>query len=290
MSYLDRVKACNTYRLSEFIPFVADGQCVGWVKHAFVEILMRYTDTFVITDQSVTFSEQVQSIEDRSAAIGALTPDWVAAGWISKLLGEAYPVRRTWASPDHFTIDRALVPLFGTRAYGVHLNGYVKKSGQFYLWIGTRNADRQVEPNKLDNMVAGGQPVGLSLTENLIKECDEEAKIPASIVSLAIATGIVSYCFESPLGLKADTLFCYDLAVPEDFTPENQDGEISGFQLMPLEEALSIVRETTDFKFNVSLVILDFAIRHGVISPDTEPDYEDILSGLHANGPIYATA
>ncbi len=290
MSYLDRVKACNTYRLSEFLPFVADGQCVGWVRHAFVEILMHYPKSFVVTGQDVSFSENVQSIKDRSAAIEALTPDWIAAGLVSKILGEAYPVRRTWASPDHFTIDRALVPLFGTRAYGVHLNGYVKKSDQFYLWVGKRNADRQVEPDKLDNMVAGGQPVGLSLTENLIKECDEEAKIPASIVSLAIATGTVSYCFESPHGLKADTLFCYDLAVPDGFKPENQDGEISGFQLIHLEEALSIVRETTDFKFNVSLVILDFAIRHGIISPDTEPDYEDILAGLHANGPIYNAA
>ncbi|MEQ8509475.1 MAG: DUF4743 domain-containing protein [Rhodospirillaceae bacterium] len=287
MSYLDRVKACNTYRLSEFVPFLADGQCVGWIQHAFAKVLAEYSDIFVVTNQSVTISENLQSIEERNAAINALTQDWIAAGWISKLLGETYPVRRTWASRDHFTIDRALVPLFGTRAYGVHLNGYVKKSGRFYLWIGTRNGDRHVEPNKLDNMVAGGQPVGLSLRQNLIKECNEEATIPATLVSKAIATGTVSYCFEDPLGLKADTLFCYDLAVPEDFTPENQDGEISGFQLMPIEEVLLIVRESTAFKFNVSLVILDFAIRHGVISPDSEPDYEEILAGLHSDSPIY---
>ncbi|MEQ9445668.1 MAG: DUF4743 domain-containing protein, partial [Rhodospirillaceae bacterium] len=76
MSYLDRVKACNTYRLSEFVPFLADGQCVGWIQHAFAKVLAEYSDIFVVTNQSVTISENLQSIEERNAAINALTQDW----------------------------------------------------------------------------------------------------------------------------------------------------------------------------------------------------------------------
>lgn len=39
---------------------------------------------------------------------------------------------------------------------------------------------------------------------------------------------------------------------------------------MPLREALRLVRTTDRFKFNVALVIIDFAIRHGMITPERE--------------------
>ena len=44
---------------------------------------------------------------------------------------------------------------------------------------------------------------------------------------------------------------------------------------------LALVRDTDRFKFNVNLVIIDFAIRRGVITPENEPDYEKIVAGLH---------
>ena len=40
------------------------------------------------------------------------------------------------------------------------------------------------------------------------------------------------------------------------------------------------IRSTDDFKFNVNLVILDFALRHGVLRPD-DPEYLDVATGLH---------
>jgi len=40
------------------------------------------------------------------------------------------------------------------------------------------------------------------------------------------------------------------------------------------------VRSGSDFKFNVNLVIIDFLIRHGYLSPDLEPDYLGLVSGL----------
>ena len=75
-------------------------------------------------------------------------------------------------------------------------------------------------------------------------------------------------------------MFVYDLEVPADFAPRNSDGEIAGFELMPLADILERIRTTADFKFNVNLVILDFAVRHGVLRPD-DPEYLDIANGLH---------
>jgi hypothetical protein len=68
--------------------------------------------------------------------------------------------------------------------------------------------------------------------------------------------------------------------VPGDFAPTNSDGEIAHFDLMPADAVIERIRATDDFKFNVNLVVLDFAIRHGLIGP-ADPEYLDVASGLH---------
>ena len=75
-------------------------------------------------------------------------------------------------------------------------------------------------------------------------------------------------------------MFCYDLEMPVDFTPFNMDGEIDAFELWPIEEVAERVRDSFDFKFNCNLAIIDFLIRHGILTPENEPDYVDIVLGL----------
>jgi hypothetical protein len=43
-----------------------------------------------------------------------------------------------------------------SQAYGVHMNGYVNKEGQKFLWIGKRSDVKQTYPGMLDHLVAGG--------------------------------------------------------------------------------------------------------------------------------------
>jgi len=170
--------------------------------------------------------------------------------------------------------------VFGVRAYGVHVNGVVRRPDGLHLWIGRRAPDKPVAPDKLDNMVAGGQPAHLGLMDNLVKEAAEEADIPADLARTARPVGAICYCLEDQWGLKPDVMFCYDLEVPADFTPRNTDGEISSFQLLPIAEVAARVKDGDEFKFNVNLVILDFLLRHGLLSPDDEPDYVEIVKGL----------
>jgi len=68
--------------------------------------------------------------------------------------------------------------------------------------------------------------------------------------------------------------------MPADFTPRNTDGEIVQFQMMPAAQVVERVRTTEDFKFNVNLVILDFALRHGLLTPD-DLEYLDVATGLY---------
>ena len=49
-------------------------------------------------------------------------------------------------------------------------------------------------PGMMDHLAAGGQPIGLSLTENVVKECFEEAGIHESITRKGLrAAGAVTY-------------------------------------------------------------------------------------------------
>jgi hypothetical protein len=68
--------------------------------------------------------------------------------------------------------------------------------------------------------------------------------------------------------------------MPVEFLPKNRDGEIVEFTLVPADSVIERVRTTRDFKFNVNLVILDFALRHGLLRAE-DPEYLDVASGLH---------
>ena len=153
---------------------------------------------------------------------------------------------RRWGSAPVMLMERAATPYFGVRAYGVHMNGFVRHGGHISMWVGRRAFDKPTYPGMLDNMVAGGQPAALSLKENLVKESGEEADIPEALAARALPTGAVTYTMETPEGLKPDVQFVYELELPHDFTPRNRDGEIQEFMLWPIARVIEVVRETAD--------------------------------------------
>ncbi|CAO3442390.1 NUDIX hydrolase, associated with Thiamin pyrophosphokinase [Azospirillum argentinense] len=280
MSYLDHIRACNAHDLSGFRPFELEGHRLGWVRHALAERLPGVDPGFVITADRVTLAPEVRDFEARSTVLAHAAQFLVETGAVTALRGEFYPVAPAWGAEPLMRIDRAVVAQFGTPSYGLHVNGFVRRpDGGLSLWIGRRARDREVAPGKLDNMIAGGQPIGLTLAENLVKEAQEEAGIDAALASRAVSVGAVTYRMETEAGLKQDTLFLYDLELDADFVPRNTDGEVERFELWPLDRVAESVRGTKDWKFNVPLVIIDFMVRHGWLTPD-EPDYLEIVKGL----------
>lgn len=293
MAFIDHVRACNVCDPSGFRPLTADGRTIGWVRRRLAADLAAYGCGFVAdADGGVRFAPDVADFDARSAAFAAAA-DWLTLrGEAPALRREYYPVVRRWGDEPLARIDRAVVAHFGLNAFGIHVNGVVRggdRSGAagdgLSLWVARRAADRAVAPGMLDNMIAGGQPIGLSLRENLLKEAAEEAGVPAELAGRARAAGGVRYVMETDAGLKRDTLFIYDLDVPVDFTPTNADGEVAEFMLWPAARAAAEVRDGGRFKFNVNLVIVDFLIRRGLIDADGEPDYPELVRGLQGAGP-----
>ncbi len=166
------------------------------------------------------------------------------------------------------TIDRGALPTLGIEAWGAHLNGLVARPDGMHLWVARRGDDRPLDPGKLDQLAAGGIPAGLGPEETLEKEGEEEAGIPPELTRQARRVGEIRYAIERAEGLRRDRLFCFDLMLPEDFTPRPVDGEIAGFELWPLAEVLERVARTDDFKFNVNLVLIDLFRRQGLLKDD----------------------
>lgn len=280
MSYLDHIRTCNAHDLGGFRPVAIEGARVGWVRHGLADRLSRHRDVFTVTEHGVTVRPELATFQARSEAFARVIGHLVEDGVIDHLRREDYPVTPVWGRRPLLALDRAAAPYFGIAAFGLHVNGFVRRADGIHMWIGRRAADRRIAPGKLDNLVAGGQPHGLSLAENLIKEAAEEASIGADLARSAVPVGTVSYCMETEAGLKPDTLFCYDLELSEEFRPDNSDGEVEEFHLWPIEQVARTVRETDEFKFNCNLVIIDFLIRHGILTPD-EAGYTDLVLGLH---------
>jgi 8-oxo-dGTP pyrophosphatase MutT (NUDIX family) len=279
MSFADHIRACNNFDRSRVVPLLARGRRIGWLRRDNAAALARFDSVFAVEPDQVRLVVEGDA-DTVSAAVDDVVEALVVEKSVPKWRNETFDVMPRWGEPPIFRLDRGAVPFFGVRAYGVHLNGYRYIEGRMHLWVGRRAPDKRVAPNKLDNIVAGGIGNGYGIFETLVKESEEEGGIPEPLVRRAVPVGAVTYCMETELGIRDDVLFAYDLELPADFEPKNSDGEIVHFELMPAASVVERVRATDDFKFNVNLVILDFALRHGLIPVD-DPEYLDIASGLH---------
>ena len=289
MSLLDRVREANRHDLRGFVPLRIAGHRVGHVRPGFASVLARWPEVFRATDAAVTLAPELDApgtpAAVRTEAVDAVCRTLHREGVIPGWREERYPVCTALARPVLMLIERAAVPFFGITAYGVHMNGYVRDGSGLRLWVARRSLSKPTGPGKLDQLVAGGQPHGMGLRENLIKECAEEAGIPAPLAAGVRPVGAVSYVMETEAGLRPDVLFNFDLELPADFEPENQDGEVDAFYLWDLDRVAATMAGSDAFKLNCTLVNIDFLIRHGRIDAD-HPDYEALVRGLTAPLPV----
>jgi isopentenyldiphosphate isomerase len=273
MAFLDHIRHANNWDRGDFMPLAVAGRVVGHVRRDRIERLRAFPDTILTGSDRLSLDPGLDDFASRSVAIGELLEALRQEGEFPGWRGEFYPVMREWGDVPLLQVERATCPWLGVRSWGVHVNGYVRRSDGIHMWVARRARDKPTYPGMLDNMVAGGQPIGVGLTENVVKECAEEAAIPENIARNAHAVGTIAYCHQFEDGVKPDQQFCYDLELPSEFEPRNTDGEVEEFELWPIRRVAEVVRETFEFKFNCNLVIIDFLIRHGLIDADGEPDY-----------------
>ncbi|KAI4938322.1 hypothetical protein J4E85_000762 [Alternaria conjuncta] len=187
-----------------------------------------------------------------------------------------------------FNVERSASCLFGVVTYGVHLTAFTRKDGELKMWTPRRARTKQTYGGMLDNAVAGGIASGESPFESLVRECGEEASLNEEFVRAnAKACGTVTYWYirderaggETNL-MQPEVQYVYDLELPEDTIPKPGDDEVEEFYLWSVEEVQEGMKKG-EFKPNCALVVLDFLVRHGILTTENERDYIEIVSRLH---------
>src|ERR1700682_1223687 len=153
MSFLDHIRTCNSYDPDHAVPLLAGNDRIGLLRRDNAEALRRFPKIFAVEQDKVRLLLR-GDVEKVSRAVDAVVDALVAENRVPKWRNETFDVAPRWGASPVFRLDRGAVPFFGTRAYGVHLNGYRREGDTLSLWVGRRAPDKKVAPDKLDNLVA----------------------------------------------------------------------------------------------------------------------------------------
>jgi 8-oxo-dGTP pyrophosphatase MutT (NUDIX family) len=154
------------------------------------------------------------------------------------ILANGHPIEPTPSLAAAFEMERAAYRFFGLRAHAVHVNGFTEDG---FLWCGRRSLTKATDPGMLDNIAAGGLPAGESLQNCGVREMAEEAGLSEALALNAVAQGQVTTCRSVPRGWHYETLWVYNLLMPADVQPVNQDGEVAEFRLLSPQQVVQAI-------------------------------------------------
>lgn len=301
-SYLDLVKQTDSVPYPKDVQhnfiqqkcyaFLAhDGIPIGRILPFVVEHLTGFPSVLKVDHdkQTVKISPSMDTVHARSEMLSRVVNEWrrkktfkVLEGWRDELYAVYNPTHT-----EYLFIERAAAALFGVITYGVHIVGYVP-GPELKLWIPRRSYNKPTFPGMLDNTVAGGIGYPHGIMETVVKECAEEAGLSKEYVLSHIKpAGVISYnhqrenTVELEEGLfQPEVEYVYDLEMEPEVTPKVVDGEVESFELFTIDRVKQELNKGS-FKYNTATITIDFFIRHGILTPEEEPDYLEIVQRSH---------
>ncbi|QPG73605.1 hypothetical protein FOA43_000917 [Brettanomyces nanus] len=250
------------------------------------------------TKRQVYINSCLDSFELRSKKLNQLAKTWYDEGRFEHLKGwrnELYTIYSPEKRP-YMQLERAFCPLLGVVMYGCHINGYVvmPDTGKIKMWVPRRSASKPSYPGMLDCTVAGGMGDRYGCLETVMKESYEEAGLTSSYMLKHVkSVGLISYLYQYERGtftsengfVQPEVEYIYDLEMDSATIPRPVDHEAEDFKLMGIEEVVRRLKNG-EFKHNCAGVIVDFFMRHGIVTPEDEPDYIEIQNRLHRRLPF----
>lgn len=285
------LQAATAHDADARVPFhvLQAGQAleVGSIARAHLNALVRWPEALQLDDSRVTLTLPAT---ERDAFFAQVNRQLHAEGLIIGWRDEPYPVL-AWRSGELLAVfERAASRFWGTLTFGAHCNGYVAdETGRPQaLWIARRSFTKPTDPGLLDNLIGGGVPHGQGPAEAVLREGWEEAGLRPEQMQALQAGSVLRISRDIPEGFQHEWLSAYDLALPADLTPCNQDGEVAELRCMPVSEALALAA-TNEMTVDAGLVTLDFALRHRLLPAERHVVLEHQLAALRtgqANLPI----
>jgi 8-oxo-dGTP pyrophosphatase MutT (NUDIX family) len=272
--------AARSFDAARHLPFVIGRVQVGWIRREDAALLARWPAVFELGQHAVVLTDRLATEATRSDALGEVIEALAAEQHIVGWRDETYAIRNAFEDLPLALIERAASRFFGIMTFGVNLNGVVTAqaahTAQLNMWIARRSLQKPTDPGMLDTLVGGGIGWGYSVPQALVKEAWEESGIPAELAEQARFGGVLHVLREIPEGTHAEQLYVYDLELPADFMPQNQDGEVSEHCLAPLEQVLDHLR-TGSMTVDASLSALDCLRRAGKLDAATQAQ----MAGLY---------
>jgi 8-oxo-dGTP pyrophosphatase MutT (NUDIX family) len=270
------IQAARRFRAAAHLPFCIGGEPLGWIGLDDVPLLSLWPEWFECSDSRISLAPALDTQERRSTALDQVVRTLAEGGRITGWRDETYAIRARFDAAPAALIERAAARFFGTLSFGVHANGIVADEHAPHLWLGKRSRSKPIDPGKYDNLVGGGIGWGYGVAETLVKECWEESGVPPQLAARAQAGRSLYLLQEVPEGVQAEQLFVYDLELPPDFKPANQDGEVSEHRLVSVGEAQRLIAAEA-LTVDASLVTLDWLLRSGRMPAAAAPGFEALL-------------
>ena len=244
----------------------ADKRVVGSVDRQHLAALRGWPGMLAVDEHGVTLIAA-----DRSAALAEVHAALRGQGLIRAWRDESFALFDPVTHEVLATMERAAARFWGTLTLGAHANGYVADGAgrPVAMWIARRAFDKATDPGLFDNLVGGGVPAGQTPQEALRREGWEEAGLSAAWMAAAVPAGVLRLHRDLPEGRQVEDLHAFDLALPPTLSPQNQDGEVADFRLLPIAEALALAAGSSALgamTVDAALVTLDFGRRHGLLA------------------------
>jgi hypothetical protein len=291
MSLLRLIQRYKQFDFTGFVPVrVLDDQgqtvTIGWTKDDVAHALSELGDVWTYDEGGMLLNAAFDTYEKRTEAVDANLleaseqgvlppkPDYSAIG------GDDWFVIGTARYKPLFEVRRFYISYLGARRYASRINGF--HDGQ--MWIIKRGQGVDEYPGRLDTLVGAGQIASRTILENTLAEAHEEAGLSKDQCKDLHSVSMVHIFRHNKHGFLYDeNIYIYDLDTKGTITPHVvQEWETETIELWPYDKVLHTIKNTEEFRPEAALCLVDFFIRHGVITPDNEPHFDELCFGLRS--------
>lgn len=231
------------------------GHVVGTVEQEFIQCLGA--DVLQANGLALNWSHglwQVQGEGDATGCLNRLAQAMRVAGhcgaWRNEQLAVCNAQGRRIA-----TIERGAVRPLGIATQAVHLVGAVADGR---IWVQQRADDKPTNPGKWDTLMGGMVSAEDTLAQAVERETWEEAGLRVGDLQDMRHGGHVDFARPSQeaegQGYMRERIDWYAVTVPQGLRPDNQDGEVQGFELLERREVVQWLLEDR-FTPEASLVL-----------------------------------
>ena len=231
----------------------------GWLEAHIAEELSKFSHLWKIENNTIALQGNHLALQLQLAA-EHLRKLGLILGWRNENYGIYAEDECGNIDLDHALglLERASFRRFGLVSRAVHINAYYPDGS---ICLGKRAKTKGIDPNKLDNMAAGGIPFDESIYDCAIRELEEEANVPANLAREIQFINSIHIKRNELDGTHNEIVYCFDLALPEHFVPHNRDGEVAEFFRLNQSDVLAHLAEMT---WDAGRVTAEFLLRKAV--------------------------